>query len=255
MRPFISKKISQWLLPAVLILFILEVLLLPLVVEITYAGRGDGPDHILTYTTNSLVWDSATGIDEHGVAQLDLFDAVYEETVDGNGENVVAPGTEGYNIVRLKNECDRTVTFTAVLYCIKSNPELPVRASLQGSNFTDTDSYQLPYEITQDNVLRAVTGTLPSDRIQDFDISWLWEFETSQEQNLVDTVLGNKDQLDDITVGVYIMVEQDGQAIPPSPPQTGDNSRVAMYLTLMGISLCVLLLLLWDRSREKKHRA
>lgn len=70
MKPFLSKRISQWLLPAVLILFILEVLLLPVVLEITYAGREDGPDHILTYTTNSLLWDSATGIDENGVAVI-----------------------------------------------------------------------------------------------------------------------------------------------------------------------------------------
>jgi hypothetical protein len=106
MRPLISKRISQWLLPAVLILFILEVLTLPLVLEVTYAGREDGPDHILTYTTGSLLWDSATGIDEYGVARLDLFHAVYDETVDGNGENVVAPGTAGLNILRLKNEAE-----------------------------------------------------------------------------------------------------------------------------------------------------
>ena len=254
MRPFISKKISQWLLPAVLIMFILEVLTLPLVVQLTYAGRGDGPDHILTYSSNSLVWDDATGIDEHGVAQLNLFDAIYDETVDANGDNAVAPGTEGFNILRLKNESESTVTFTAVLYCIKSNPDLPVEIALQGQNFTDTDSYSLPYDIPREDVLRAVTGTLPADRIQDFDISWLWQFDAGQEQDKIDTILGNKDNLDNITVGVYIIVEDDGQVVPPQPPQTGDGSHLAMYLTLMGISLCVLILLVWDRRREEKRQ-
>lgn len=255
MRPLISKRISQWLLPAVLILFILEVLTLPLVLEVTYAGREDGPDHILTYTTGSLLWDSATGIDEYGVARLDLFHAVYDETVDGNGENVVAPGTAGLNILRLKNEADNPITYTAVLYCIKTNEDLPVEVALQGQNFADTDSYSLPYEVERAHVLRAVTGTLLADRIQDFDISWLWQFETDEEQDRIDTILGNKDELDNITVGVYIVVEDEGQIVPPGPPITGDNSHVTMYLTLMGISLCVLLLLLWDRSKERKQKA
>ena len=237
MRPLIMKKITQWLLPTVLILFILEVLTLPLVLELTYAGRSDGPDHILTYTPGSLMWDEATGIDEHGVAQLDLFHAIYDETVDGQGENVVAPGTEGFNILRLKNDSESTVTYTAVLYCIKSNQELPVEVALQGQSFTDTDNYQLPYQIPKENVLRAVNGTLSADQIQDFDISWLWQFETREEQNQIDTVLGNKDELDNITVGMYIVVEDNG-LVEPEPPKTGDESHLAMYVTL------------WDRDRE-----
>lgn len=253
MRPFISKRISQWLLPAVLVLFILEVLTLPLVLEVTYAGREDGPDHILTYTPGSLLWDDATGIDEHGVAQLNLFQTVYDETVDGNGDKVVAPGTEGFNILRLKNESENSITYTAVLYRIRSNEELPVQVALQGENFTDTENYALPYDVPPESVLRSVTGTLPADQIQDFDIAWLWQFETDEEQDRIDTILGNRDELDNITVGVYIVVEDDGYTVEPAP--TGDETHVLMYLTLMGISLCVLLLLLWDRHRQRKQAA
>lgn len=254
MRPLISKRNRQWLLPAVLILFILEVLTLPLVVELTYAGRGDGPDHILTYSANSLVWDSATGIDEHGVAQLSLFDVVYEDSVDGNGDKVVAPGTEGFNIIRLKNDSESTVSYTAVLYRIRTNDALNVNVSLADGNFTDTESYQLPYQVPQEDVLRAVAGELPRDQIQDFDVSWLWQFETDEQQNTVDTILGNQNELDQITVGLYIVVQDDGQVVPPAPPYTGDNSYMAMYLTLMGISLCALLLLLWEGHRERNRK-
>lgn len=248
----ISKKISQWLLPTVLILFILEVLTLPLVLEITYAGRSDGPDHILTYTTNSLVWDSATGIDEHGVAQLSLFDTLYDDTVDGNGDKVVAPGTEGMNILRLKNAGESEVTYTAVLYCIKTNDALPVQVRLQGEKFTDTESFSLPYEIAEEHVLRAVTGKLPKDQIQDFDISWLWDYEVSDRQDEIDTVLGNWDELDNITVGVYIVVEDEGVMVDPEPPKTGDDG-LAMYFTLMAISFVALVLLMWDRHNQRKR--
>ena len=248
----ISKKISQWLLPTVLILFILEVLTLPLVLDFTYAGRSDGPDHILTYKTGSLLWDSATGIDEHGVAKLSLFDTIYDDTVDGNGDDVVAPGTEGMNILRLKNDSQSEITYTAVLYCIKTNDELPVEVALQGEKFTDTDSYSLPYEISEEHVIRAVTGNLPKDQIQDFDISWLWQFDTEEEQNRIDTILGNKEKLDNVTVGVYIVVEDDGYTTQPEPPKTGDDG-IAMYLTLMGISFVVLVLLMWDRYIQRKR--
>lgn len=253
MRPFISKKISQWLLPAVLILFLLEVIMLPFVVELTYAGRSEGPDHILTYTTNSLVWDSATGIDEHGVVQLNLFDTMYDGTVDGNGDKVVAPGTEGCNIVRLKNECDRTVTYTAVLYRIRTNDLLPVETELVGE-YTDTDVYQLPTQVEEEHVIRAVTGELPADQIQDFDISWIWEYSSSEEQDRIDTILGSAEEADQVTVGLYIVVEDEGGTVNPEPPITGDDSRMAMYLTLMGISLCVLLLLLWDRRKREQTK-
>ena len=67
MRVF-SKKINQWLLPAVLILFILEIVTLPYMVQLTYAGRSEEAGHVLTYTEGKLTWDSATGIDENGVA-------------------------------------------------------------------------------------------------------------------------------------------------------------------------------------------
>lgn len=255
MRQIVPNKISQWLLPTVLILFILEVLLLPLVLEITYAGRGDGPDHILTYTTGSLQWDSATGIDEYGVAVLSLFDTIYDDTVDGGGDMVVAPGTQGSNVVRLKNDCDRAVTYTAVLYRIRTNDALPVETLLTGEGFTDTDTYQLPYQVEAEHVVRAVTGELGAERIQDFDISWLWEFDESQQQNEIDTILGNAEKADEITVGLYIVVEDEGEIRDPSIPQTGDESRLSMYLTLMGISFCALILLLWDcRKRESAKK-
>ena len=50
-----------WLLPAVLILFLTQVVLFPFAMGFTYAGRNESPHHVLTYTTGSLTWNSATG--------------------------------------------------------------------------------------------------------------------------------------------------------------------------------------------------
>lgn len=254
MKPFIPQKISQWLLPTVLILFVLEVLTLPLVLEFTYAGRPEGPEHILTYTPGTLLWDEKTGIDEYGVARLSLFSAVYDGAESVDGDKIIAPGTEGFNILRLKNDSESTITFTAVLYRIRTDERVPVEVSLVGENLTDTDSYDLPHDVAESDILRAVNGRLPAEQIQDFDISWLWQYDVGTEQDTVDTLLGDKDELDNFTVGVYILVEDNGQVTPPGLPQTGDESHIAMYLTFMGISFIMLLLLFLDRRREEKQK-
>ena len=263
MHIFFEKKISSWILPLFLILFLLEVVTLPLVFGITYSGRSEGPDHVLTYTPGELTWDSATGNDEDGAANLNIYDAVYDNVASANGENVVAPGTEGYNIVRLKNDVSGIISYTAVLYHIRTNEELPVETALLGEGFEDTDIYPLPDGVRDEQVIRAVKGTMYGDTIQDFDISWLWRFEVNDEQNIKDTWFGDQGDLDDITVGLYIVVEdtnhyadkeeqeENSNYINPDIPHTGDDSPIGMYLALMLISMIVLILLIVDRRREK----
>jgi len=226
-----------------------------LVVGITYSGRSESPNHILTYTQGKLTWDSATGINENGSAELNLFDAVYPGVEAGDGGNVIAPGTEGYSIVRLKNSVSGSVNYTAVLYRIRSSEDLPVEAELIGSSFTDTVSYPLPDDVEAHQVLRAVSGTVKSGEIQDFDISWLWEFETSANQDKTDTFIGDKVNADEATVGLYIVVEDSNTYITPDIPKTGDESHIGMYMGLMVISLIMLILLLWDRRKENKCAA
>ena len=98
-----------------------QVVLFPFAMGFTYAGRNESPHHVLTYTTGSLTWNSATGVDpDTGVAELSLFSDHYQNVQSDNGEKVVAPGTENTNIVRLKNSVSRTITYVAVMYRIKS---------------------------------------------------------------------------------------------------------------------------------------
>lgn len=206
-------EIKTWLLPAALILFLMEIILFPLAVQLTYGGRRESPDHVLTYTSNKLTWDSATGINpETGAAKLSLFGSSYQNVQGENDENVVAPGTEGTNIVRLKNEAGKSITYIAVMYRMKEEKTLPVEPVLEdNAAFADTKVYPLPKGVTQDQVVRAVTGSVKSGQIQDFDITWLWEYYESSERDMADTALGNKAAWyapDDVTAGLYIVVEE-----------------------------------------------
>ena len=211
-----------WLLPAVLILFLTQVVLFPFAMGFTYAGRNESPHHVLTYTTGSLTWNSATGVDpDTGVAELSLFSDHYQNVQSDNGEKVVAPGTENTNIVRLKNSVSRTITYVAVMYRIKEETALPVEPTLLDDEaFTNTDTYPLPDGVTQDQVVRAVTGTVDGGQIQDFDIHWQWNYYDSDQRDQVDTALGNEAawvEADEVTAGLYIVVMEDEDPGDPDP--------------------------------------
>lgn len=262
------NKMKPWLLPVLLVLFILASALTPFAMEFTYAGRSESPDHLLTYTTGKLTWDSATHVNAAtGVAELNLFDAHYTNVQSENGDNVVAPGTEALNIVRLKNNADNAIQYTAVLYRIKEEPALPVAPELSGSSFTDTPSYPLPDGVNKSQVVRAVTGTVEGGQIQDFDISWQWTYYESESRDEVDTALGNKAAwatADEVQAGLYIVVAENSDPSDPedpdSPddpytypqvPKTGDSSNVTLYFVLMVVSGILLLIGLLERRKEK----
>lgn len=214
--------IRKWLLPTALILFLLEIILFPLAISMTYAGRSDSPDHILTYALGTLTWDSATDIDQNGVAELSLFSASYQNVLSDNGDKVVAPGTEGRNIVRLKNDSGNRIQYVAVFYRIKEEPALPVEPEMEGEGFADTTSYPLPDGVARNQVVRAVTGLLFPEEIQDFDISWQWNYYDSSQRDQVDTALGDKaafDTADEVTAGLYIVVVEEPDGPPPYFPE------------------------------------
>ena len=242
------------MLPAVPILFILEVIAFPFALGFTWAGRSEAPERILIYTQGKLTWDSAAGIDENGAADLSLFEALYQNVEADNGEMVVAPGTEGDSIVRLKNSLSGTIGYTAGLYRIRTTEQLPVEASLSGDGFSNTDTYALPEGVKNEDVIRAVSGTVDGGMIQDFDIGWTWKFYDSEQQDIIDTWLGDKaagGDADDVTVGLYIIVKDENTYITPDHPQTGDRG-IGIYIVLMCVSGAVLILLIVYKKRSRK---
>lgn len=254
---------SKRLTPVLMIFLVAVMLTIPLATGHTYSDRSESLDHTLTYTKNSLMWDKATKVDaKTGVAELDVFDAMYDNVKSQDGRNVIAPGTEGYNIVRLKNDAAGTIEYTAVLYTIKSDDKLPVKVFLTGEGMTDTTTYALPKGVDKSDVIKAVSGKLSGGKVQDFDIHWLWNFETSDAQDVIDTNFGVTAQSnpDELTVGLYIVVEDNtnyggsGDYIKPTAPKTGD-SGVRTYVLLAGGAVCAGLLELIPYEKRRKQNA
>lgn len=223
---------------AVLILFLLQTLMLPAAIGVTYASRSLRPEHVLTYTAGKLVWDAGTDTDSTGAARLRLFEPGCSRANSDNG-SIVAPGTEGGSLVRLKNDGASAVTYTAVLYRIRT-ADVPVQAALEGEGFVDTEEYALPESAAREDVIRAVTGTVEAGRIQDFDIRWLWRFDDGAAQDQADTALGDgaaEGHAARVTLGFYLVAEEEpGQWIRPTNPKTGDRFPLGWYAGMMAVT-------------------
>ena len=251
-----TKKLREWMFPTVLILFILQVMLLPVMIGLTYAVPAERPEHILTYRTGSLVWDKATSVRPDGSAELSFFETLYQNVNADNAEKVLAPGTEKDSVIRLKNDTNREITYTAVLYSLSTSPELDIGAALSGDGFSDTSRYTLPESIKEETVIRVVGGRLDAKKLQDFGINWFWNYEAGanvDERDRVDTYLGNKaasGKADEAKLGFYIVIRDGGEIVPS--PQTGDNTMIGGYVVLMLISGGMCLFLAITRKRREK---
>lgn len=240
-------------------------LTLPHALNLTWAALDDY-DHQLTYRRNELTWDSATGIDpDTGAARLTLFRAHYENVDSAEGK-VFAPGTSGHNTVRLRNTVKGGVKYTAVLYRIDDSGTVPVEPQLtcvsrnrDTYKAVDPAKLRLPDRLKDVDVISAVTGTVSANSTVDFDVDWLWRYEVDAAQDAADTGLGNERELKNITLGLYIVVEDSNhydsdRHYPAKPsgggetptvveptvnaPKTGDTFSAGAWLAVMTAAAC-----------------
>lgn len=263
---------------------LMALIMLPALTTEACAAGVEAASHVLTYTPGRLVWDDATGIDKNGAAVLSLFADAYQNVVSENGERVVAPGTDGSCTVRLENKAWYGICYVAVAYRIKDADTLPVEPEFSCEGSEDTENYPLPEGVEESQVIRAVTGTLGGGAAQNFRLDWVWEYYESDARDELDTALGDEaafDTPDDVTAGIYIVVEDTyepgvpstpgeteapettddpggeddddsgGEWIDPEVPQTGDDSNPWVYLALITLGAAGLALLMFGKRRDE----
>lgn len=247
----------NWILPLNILLLLGVLVTFPFAIGGSWAWGSNEVDHTLIYTENKLEWGNDTSIREDGSAELSLFK-----------DGLIAPGMLGGNTVRLINRIYEKITYTAVVYEIKSNEELPVYTLFTVEGARPTESYTLPEGVPEDAVISAVTGTVFGRQTLDMDIEWHWDFESGVEQDILDTALGNKEELDDVTVGIYITVVDDnfysdfdpdrprlsGHVIEPTNPDTGAENLLLWIAAAVLSFMLLILLAVSDRiERQKQH--
>lgn len=247
------QSLNDRLLLTALVLFLIEILLLPVCLKFTYADASDTPAGVLTYTNGKLTWDSAVSVLPDGTAELNFFDDGYTNVISVDGKNVLAPGTGAVRKIRLISAVPRDVAYRALIYRIDSEQEIPIKGILDGPGSGDTGHIPaLPEGVAPENVLKTMEGTLPGNDALDFNVGWEWLFYESQARDAADTLLGN-DEAAKTTLGFYLVIDDDTAVVPPSP-QTGDDAPVKAYIALIVISFLVLLLLFVTRERDRKAK-
>lgn len=249
-----TKQRSKRLIRLTLVLFLLEVITFPFVVKLTYSGTGNGVDRMLTYTPGKLTWDSDKKILPDGTAVLSLFSDSYRNAKSDNKDDILAPGADMNSIVRLRNDSNHDIQYTAVCYKIQSGDMMNVKGLIKGNGLKDTKDVPPSNSYQPDQVTHAVSGTLSSNQLLDFDVNVIWDFEINDSVDLKDTHLGNNSADGNpatLKIGFIVYVTDLNYNLDPIPP-TGDRSPLWLYLILITVSGFVLILLLIERRRQDK---
>jgi hypothetical protein len=230
------------------------------------------PSATLTFSDGKLTWTNSTGqvIKDY---KMDVFQQQYE-TSSGkviakskNGDNLVAPGLSGSDLVQFKNDSTHAVEFTTIVYKTVKDVEVTVNGSdadvadkaemLQklledkvdvqtsvklGSgteNQLDASSVAdlLPSGVTVADVVSVTGGSIDALATQDISVSWKWDYEVDENGNITDTILGSTG-VDtsvsinpmDVQLGVIVLVE-DTYIEPEAPIGPADTGTAATTTT------------------------
>ena len=196
--------------------------------------------------------------------QVEIFRVSYENgqqviTVDSaDGDKLVAPGTENSYTFKLKNTGDVALDYTVEVdaYIIPGEVAIPVTGRinrydgkwLAGGQDAYAEVAQL--DSAEDN------GTLGAGKYTYYTLDWMWPFETGNDVR--DTNLGNLAVDEDLTFTIVIRTYAT-QSDDPSggggitPPQTGDNMALGLWVALAITSFAMLIFLLFYKNKEKKR--
>ena len=147
---------------------------------------------------------------------IDVFDKFYKSnsvvTVKGN-ENVVAPGTYGEYIFKLKNKGNVAMDYVLDVK-VNSDIELPIEYCL-----TYYDGREVGFKDT---------GTIAEDCYVYYVFNWKWKFDGDDKW---DTLLGNMEDIDcKVVFSVKASVSDEvGSGIV----DTGDSSNVYIWYALL----------------------
>jgi len=194
---------------------------------------------------------------------LTMFCTYYEDghvTVrSAGGDKVIAPGTKwDYKFSVMNNKSaslDYEMYMTVTVECENEFDYFPVQGRLKGPEkwlFGSAKKYIPLKEVG----MRVDEGVLAAGHVANYKFGWKWPFEGNDE---LDTMLGNLTAETPITVKIVIWIYAWNDEIPdkpggerPSPP-TGDDFNIAVWMTVMVLSLFAFVAVLAkDRKEQSK---
>lgn len=186
--------------------------------------------------------------------QVEIFHITYEDsqrivTVNsGDGDKVIAPGTENAYTFWLKNTGNTAVDYEMELeaYLTPDKAELPVDARMKSYE----GAYLLGNDSKWDSVLKLDgirdKAPLGVNRYAQYTLEWQWPYESGDDD--YDTWLGNQAVNEDIALTIVIRTTASANIEPGAGgglPKTGDTSNITFYIILAGAALFVMVLILF----------
>lgn len=185
--------------------------------------------------------------------EIDLFKSDYSDpsdakiTVVGNGDKLIAPGTEYEYDFYVENNSNYAVdyTLTGEAYLSDNAYSVPVEIKLvdhDGVFFMGTETSWTPvYSL---NALNA-SRTLGANCYTKYTLQWEWPFERGDEFDVYDTMLGDTAVEEDLVLTVKLMTSAELNTNPNAQggernninPKTGDQFPVIMWTVVASISL------------------
>lgn len=203
---------------------------------------------------NETVWSTDTRVEIFRVSYADGEQVITVKS--GNGEKIIAPGTENSYVFKLKNTGDVAMDYKLEVDAsfAPTGMEIPITARLNRYDGAWVVGGKDTYE--KASVLDAAEdrATLGVGKYSYYTLDWLWPFEGDDQ---LDTLLGDlaeeQDLVFTVTIRTYATESDDPNADGGITPQTGDQSRIALWIVLAISSLVMMILLLFRRDEEKRR--
>lgn len=216
---------------------------------------------------DKTVWTTNTKVD---IFRISYVNGAHEVTVNSdNGDKLIAPGTENSYTFKLKNTGNVPLTYTVELeaYITPADLYIPLWGRLNRYDGTWIVGSRDRYE-----KVAALDGahdkaTLGAGKYTYYTLDWMWPYESGDDE--WDTMLGNLAVDQDLTFTIVIKTRAEADTDSSggggggsgggggggiTPPYTGDDSNLTLWIVIAAGSFGMVLLLLFYQRRDKRDQ-
>lgn len=196
--------------------------------------------------------------------EVEIFRVSYENgekvvTVhSSDGDKLIAPGTENSYTFKLKNTGNVALDYTVDVdaYFTPADLKIPVVARINRYDGKWIVGGREEYADIPTLSAAEDKAVLGAGKYTYYTLDWMWPFESGNDE--LDTYLGNLATEEDLTFTIVIKTTASANVDPDdnsgiTPPQTGDNTQLALWIVIAASSFVVFIILIILQKKEKRR--